>query len=357
MFAAAKATLFGGDTGWVYAWSREQGFSEVPGTRAAGPNGIELSADGEKIFLNATLASEVRRIDRRTGAIEARAEVPQPDNSDLDAATAGCSWPRCAARCASCSRATASSADPVRCRSRSSRSTRTRWQTETVYEGGPGTPSGAGTVGLEVDGALLIGTFAGDRIVRVETRERQVAIRAVIFDLGGVVLGSPLHAIADYEREHGIAAGSVNRVVADTGADGAWGRLERGLFGLAAFAPAFEAECAAAGFAIDARVLMRAHGRRFAAAAGDARGDPGAARARPARGRAHQQLALARTATTARARCAATSTRSSSRACSGSRSPIRASTSTRARRSRSRPRRRSSSTTSGATSRPRARSG
>ncbi len=83
-----------------------------------------------------------------------------------------------------------------------------------------------------------------------------MAIRAVIFDLGGVVLGSPLHAIAAYEREHAIAAGSVNRVVADTGADGAWGRLERGLCGLAEFAPAFEAECAAAGFTIDARTLF-----------------------------------------------------------------------------------------------------
>ena len=80
--------------------------------------------------------------------------------------------------------------------------------------------------------------------------------RAVIFDLGGVVLGSPLHAIAAYEHEHAIAAGSVNRVVADTGAEGAWGRLERGLIALSAFVPAFEAECAAAGFAIDARELM-----------------------------------------------------------------------------------------------------
>ena len=78
----------------------------------------------------------------------------------------------------------------------------------------------------------------------------------MIFDLGGVVLGSPLHAIAAYERERAIAAGSVNRVVADSGAEGAWGRLERGLIGLSAFAPAFEAECAAAGFAIDARELM-----------------------------------------------------------------------------------------------------
>ena len=40
--------------------------------------------------------------------------------------------------------------------------------TETVYSGGPGTPSGAGTVGLMVDEeTLLVGTFAGDRIVRV----------------------------------------------------------------------------------------------------------------------------------------------------------------------------------------------
>ena len=85
MFAAAKATLFGGETGWVYAWSSRAGFSEVPGTRAAGPNGIELSADGEKIFLNATLASEVLRIDRRTGAIEARAEVQHARQSDLGA--------------------------------------------------------------------------------------------------------------------------------------------------------------------------------------------------------------------------------------------------------------------------------
>jgi len=81
-------------------------------------------------------------------------------------------------------------------------------------------------------------------------------IRAVIFDLGGVVLGSPLHAIAAYEREAGIAAGAVNRVVVATGPEGAWGRLERGKLDLAAFVPAFEADCRAAGFAVDARAMM-----------------------------------------------------------------------------------------------------
>src|SRR5438309_487960 len=52
--------------------------------------------------------------------------------------------------------------------------------------------------------------------------------RAVLFDLGGVVVGSPLEAIARYEAEQGIPAGFVNRVVVATGAAGAWSRLERG---------------------------------------------------------------------------------------------------------------------------------
>jgi len=81
-------------------------------------------------------------------------------------------------------------------------------------------------------------------------------IAAVIFDLGGVVLGSPLHAIAAYEREIGIREGFVNRVVADTAPNGAWSRLERGELTLETFYPAFEADCAAAGNSISAREMM-----------------------------------------------------------------------------------------------------
>jgi epoxide hydrolase-like predicted phosphatase len=83
-----------------------------------------------------------------------------------------------------------------------------------------------------------------------------VPYRAVIFDLGGVVLGSPLHAIAEFERDHDIPAGFVNRVVVETGPKGAWGRLERGLLALDEFVPAFEADCAAAGQTIAAGAMM-----------------------------------------------------------------------------------------------------
>ena len=84
----------------------------------------------------------------------------------------------------------------------------------------------------------------------------RMGFQAVIFDLGGVVLGSPLHAIAHYEKELGIEAGSVNRVVGATGEAGAWSKLERGIFNLAEFFPAFEQDCADAGFTISAGTMF-----------------------------------------------------------------------------------------------------
>jgi len=83
-----------------------------------------------------------------------------------------------------------------------------------------------------------------------------VAHRAVLFDIGGVIVGSPLEAIAAFEMERGIPAGFINRVVVGSGAAGAWSRLERGELTLDAFYPAFEADCSSGGCALSARELM-----------------------------------------------------------------------------------------------------
>jgi putative hydrolase of the HAD superfamily len=83
-----------------------------------------------------------------------------------------------------------------------------------------------------------------------------MTVRAVIFDLGGVVLGSPLHAIALFERERGIPEGFVNQRVAAGGAQGAWARLERGELSMETFYPRFEAECRSAGQDLDARAMF-----------------------------------------------------------------------------------------------------
>lgn len=88
-----------------------------------------------------------------------------------------------------------------------------------------------------------------------------MSYRGVIFDLGGVVLGSPLHAIARFERHHGIPEGFVNRLVVASAPDGAWHRLERGELELGpAFFDAFDQECASAGQALDSEAMMAAVG-------------------------------------------------------------------------------------------------
>jgi epoxide hydrolase-like predicted phosphatase len=83
-----------------------------------------------------------------------------------------------------------------------------------------------------------------------------MGFRAVIFDLGGVVLDSPLHAIARYERAIGVPEGHINRVVVATGPEGAWSRLERGEVAMDAFLRDFDQECADAGHAISAAEMM-----------------------------------------------------------------------------------------------------
>ncbi len=81
-------------------------------------------------------------------------------------------------------------------------------------------------------------------------------IAAVVFDLGGVVMESPLHAIARYERDHGLAANAVNRAIAAAGDEGAWSRLERGELAVTDFFPAFEADCHAHGVALSGARVM-----------------------------------------------------------------------------------------------------
>lgn len=83
-----------------------------------------------------------------------------------------------------------------------------------------------------------------------------MAISVVIFDLGGVVLDSPLAAFAAYEHARGLPAHALNRVILEAGSDGAWARMERGELEMSAFLRAFDAELLARGTPISARELM-----------------------------------------------------------------------------------------------------
>ena len=163
-----KSSMFGVESSHVLAWQPNEGFNQLTSSKGVMANGLEIAPDGETIFVNYSLNGEVRRINRHSDKVEASNQsLPPLDNvtwtPDGQLLVAGaladmmdmmaCTNPETG----NCPGAFAIIAvDPQ------------TLESETIYEGGPNTPSGAGTVGLRVsDGSLLIGTFAGDRIVRV----------------------------------------------------------------------------------------------------------------------------------------------------------------------------------------------
>ena len=84
-----------------------------------------------------------------------------------------------------------------------------------------------------------------------------MAVRAVIFDLGGVVFESPLAFIREYEIRHGLSEHFIARLVGGYGGeDAVWHRLERGELPLSEFCAQFDAGARAAGEPMNTAHLM-----------------------------------------------------------------------------------------------------
>ena len=66
--------------------------------------------------------------------------------------------------------------------------------------------------------------------------------KAVIFDIGGVVIPSPFPLIERFERAHGLPVGSINATIKHYGHNGAFKKLERGEVTLEGFCVPFSTE-------------------------------------------------------------------------------------------------------------------
>ena len=157
-------------TGHAYAWSQsDNAYRKIAGTDGAMPNGIVASPDGRFIYMNATAEHSVRKIEVATGRELGRATVDTPDNArwspdgrvliaslarDLTGADFGACVAIQAGACTIPFKIVALDPD-------------TMTIVETLYET-DGVPMGAGTVGLRVGDDLFIGSFHGDRILRVD---------------------------------------------------------------------------------------------------------------------------------------------------------------------------------------------
>ena len=74
-----------------------------------------------------------------------------------------------------------------------------------------------------------------------------MAIRAALFDFGGVVTTSPFESFARYEAEHGLPADFIRTLNATNPDANAWAQLERSTIDFARFCELYEGEARAAG--------------------------------------------------------------------------------------------------------------
>ena len=83
-----------------------------------------------------------------------------------------------------------------------------------------------------------------------------MAIRAVMFDFGGVISSSPFESFARFEVERGLPDGFVRKVNSTNPADNAWAKLERAEVDVETFGELWSAEAAALGHAVDGRLVL-----------------------------------------------------------------------------------------------------
>jgi hypothetical protein len=160
-------------TGHAFAWSQaDAAFRKIEGTDGSMPNGIATSPDGRYIYMNASAESSLRKVEVATGRELGRVSVGTPDNL---------SWSPDGRLLVASLGDDFDAEDFVSCVSITHGACRIPFEIVavdpdsmtllgTVYES-KGTPMGAGTVGLQVGRELFIGSFKGDRILRVALGE------------------------------------------------------------------------------------------------------------------------------------------------------------------------------------------
>ncbi len=153
-------------TGELLEWSPASGWRAIPDTRASAPNGVVASPDGQTLYFAAWGGSKLVRIGRDGSGRRELALPHHPDNltwgrSGRLLVTGQKGWitkiPACrqldSGTCPLPFSVVSVGADDL--------------SLELVFDHDPARIGGAGTVALEHSGALWIGTFAGDRVLRV----------------------------------------------------------------------------------------------------------------------------------------------------------------------------------------------
>ncbi|GAB5412460.1 MAG: hypothetical protein Cons2KO_00630 [Congregibacter sp.] len=154
-------------SGRVYRWDPESAYRAVPNTEGAYPNGITLSADKQSFYVNYYQEGEVREHDLESGEILNRQAVEQPDNSTLTAdgsllvASHHASLFTLLVALTSAENERTTIPYSIIAIDTASFSKSVRFYSV-------GEEMGAGTVAVPVGDDLYVGSFRGDRLIRVQ---------------------------------------------------------------------------------------------------------------------------------------------------------------------------------------------
>ncbi len=83
-------------------------------------------------------------------------------------------------------------------------------------------------------------------------------IKAVFFDIGGVLTTGPFEGFARYEREAGLPEGLIRQMNSTNPDTNAWARFERGEVDVDGFCKLFESEARSLGYQVDPMRVMAA---------------------------------------------------------------------------------------------------
>lgn len=151
-------------TGHVYHWRPDEGFGEVAGTRTRFPNGLILSHDEKTLYLNEYFGDRTLVMDWRNGARQGEISVEKPDNlswtTDGELLIASHH-----AGLLALARSLETAPDRVSLLPYSIVAVDPDTLESRTLLRHAGPPMGAGTVALDSQGRLYIGSYRGDRIV------------------------------------------------------------------------------------------------------------------------------------------------------------------------------------------------
>jgi hypothetical protein len=153
--ALTTTDLFSGKpSGFVVRWAAGKGETELPGTRAAYPNGVLVSADERSMYFNAWTAKEVHQYDLKAGKETGMVKLDfLPDNITWDKKrmlAAGIKG-------RGSQGFGVAEIDPA------------RMTAQTVFDSeGKGALIGGVSVALRLGDAIYVGAFQGDRLVKIE---------------------------------------------------------------------------------------------------------------------------------------------------------------------------------------------